>query len=114
MIAAVGIVINVTVNLLLIPRMMACGSAVASFCTQFIVAVLQFVFAWRIIGFPLSSIPWLRYLIFLAVFIPVAAIAPRVLHCHVLWSLIIVAGVAVLLGFATGLLRLKNMKTMLK
>ena len=43
--AAIGIVINVMVNLLLIPRMQACGSAVASFCTQFTVALLQFILA---------------------------------------------------------------------
>lgn len=110
--AAIGIVINVTVNLFLIPRMLACGSAVASFCTQFTVAVLQFILALRIIGIPLKSLPWLRCLLFLVVLVPVAAFAPRVLQGHVLWSLIIVSGIAVLLGFATGLLRFKNMRTM--
>ncbi len=108
--AAIGIAINVTVNLLLIPRMLACGSAVASFCTQFTVSVLQFILAWRIIGFPLSSLPWLRCLIFLAVLIPVTAFAPTVLHLSVVWQLIFLTAFALALGFATGLLNLKGVK----
>ena len=108
--AAIGIAINVTVNLLLIPRMLACGSAVASFCTQFTVSVLQFILAWRIIGFPLSSLPWLRCLIFLSVLIPVTAFAPTVLHLSVVWQLIFLTAFALALGFATGLLNLKGVK----
>ena len=109
-IAAIGIVINVTVNLLLIPRMQACGSAVASLCTQFAVSALQFLLAMRLIGIPFSSLPWLRCLFFLAVFIPVAAFAPQVLHLHVVWSLLILSGFALMLGFATGLIDLRGVK----
>ena len=112
--AAIGIVINVMVNLLLIPKMQACGSAVASFCTQFTVALLQFILAWRIIGFPLTSLPWLRCLIFLAILIPVVAFAPRILHVGTLWSLLILGVFSLLVGFATGLLRFRNVKTMMR
>lgn len=111
-IAVVGIVINVAVNLFLIPRMMASGSAIASFCTQFTVSVLQFVVAWRILGFPISSLPWLRCLIFLAVLVPVAIFAPQFLHLHVVWSLLILSGFALVLGFATGLIDLRGVKDM--
>ena len=110
--AAIGIVINVTINLLLIPRMQACGSAVASFCTQFTVSVLQFLLALWILKIPFSSLPWLRCLIFIAVLIPVAAFAPHILHFGTLWSLLVLGGFALLLGFATGLLRFTNVKTM--
>lgn len=108
--AAVGIVINVVVNLVLIPRMQACGSAVASFCTQFTVSVLQFVLAMRIIGIPLRSLPWLQCALFLAVLVPVAWFAPSVLHINVLWQLAILTVFAVALAFATGLLRVREMK----
>lgn len=110
-IASIGIVINVTVNLLLIPRMQACGSAVASLCTQLLVSVLQFVFAMRIIGIPLKSLPWLRCLLFLAILVPVTILSTRVLHIHVVWSLLILAGFALVLGFATGLLRISDIRT---
>ncbi len=109
--AAIGIVINVTVNLLLIPRMQACGSAVASFCTQFTVAILQFLLALWILRIPFSSLPWLRCLIFLAVLIPVVAFAPRILHVGTVWSLLILGIFSLMLGFATGLLRLQGVKT---
>lgn len=109
--AAIGIVINVTVNLLLIPRMQACGSAVASFCTQFTVAILQFLLALWILRIPFSSLPWLRCLIFLAVLIPVVAVAPRILPVGSVWSLLILGVFSLLLGFATGLLRLQGVKT---
>ena len=109
-IALVGIVINVTVNLLLIPKMMASGSAIASFCTQITVSVLQFILAWRILGFPLSSLPWLRCLIFLAILLPVAAFAPAVLRFSVIWQLLLLAAFALALGFATGLVNFKEVK----
>ena len=108
--AAVGIVIKVVVNLVLIPRMQACGSAVASFCTQFTVSVLQFVLAMRIIGIPLRSLPWLQCALFLAVLVPVAWFAPSILHINVLWQLAILTVFAVALAFATGLLRVREMK----
>lgn len=110
-IASIGIVINVTVNLLLIPRMQACGSAVASLCTQLLVSVLQFVFAMSIIGIPMRSLPWLRCLLFLAILVPVTILSTRVLHIHVVWSLLILAGFALVLGFATGLLRISDIRT---
>ena len=111
-IAAVGIVINVLVNIILIPRMQACGSAVASIVTLSAVSVLQFVLAVRIIGFPLKSLPWLRCLIFLAVLVPVVALAPKVLHLHALWQMVILTVFALLLGFATGLLRIRDYRNL--
>ena len=111
--AAVGIVINVAVNLMLIPRMQACGSAVASFCTQFTVSVLQFALAMRIIGIPLKSLPWLRCAIFLAVLVPVAWFAPNVLHVNVLWQLVVLAVFAVALAFATRLLQFRDLREQL-
>ena len=112
--AAIGIVINVAINLLLIPRMQACGSAVASFCTQFTVSVLQFLLALWILKIPFSSLPWLRCLIFVAVLVPVAVFAPRILHIGTVWSLLVLGVFALSLGFATGLLRLQNVKTMIR
>ena len=109
-IAAVGIVINVAVNLLLIPRMQARGAAVASFCTQFVVSALQFVLAIHIIGIPLRSLPWLRCAVFLAVLLPVVWFAPNILHFHFFWQLVVLAGFAVGLAFATGLLRVRAVK----
>ncbi len=110
LIAVVGIVINVTVNLLLIPRMQACGSAVASFCTQFVVSALQFVLAMRIIGIPLKSLPWLRCGLFVALLVPAVWFSPNILHVHVLWRLVISVLFALGLAFATGLVNVKEFR----
>lgn len=110
LIAVVGIVINVTVNLLLIPRMQACGSAVASFCTQFVVSALQFVLAMRIIGIPLKSLPWLRCGLFVALLVPAVWFSPNILHVHVLWQLVALALFALALAFATGLVSVKDIR----
>ena len=107
-IALVGIVINVTVNLLLIPRMQACGSAVASFCTQFTVALAQFLLTLRIIGIPFKSLPWLRCLIFVAVLVPVSVFIYNTLSINVIWSILLLAVVALALGFATGLIHVRE------
>ena len=111
-IAAVGIIINVTANLLLIPRMQACGSAIASFCTQFAVAVMQFAIALRIVKFPFSTFPWLRCLLFTALLVTATVLAPRILHIGTLWSLLVLGTFSLVLGFATGLLRVNYLKTM--
>lgn len=106
--AAIGIVINVAVNLLLIPRMHACGSAVASFCTQFTVSVLQFLLALRIIGIPLRSLPWLRCLVFAAVLIPTTVIVYNTLSINAIWSIFLLGAFVLGLGLATGLINIKE------
>lgn len=111
-IATVGIVINVTVNLLLIPRMMARGSAVASFCTQFTVAALQFLLALRIIGIPFKSLPWVRCLLFVAILIPATVFAYNTLPLNMVWSLFLLGLLALVIGFATGLIDLRGMKSL--
>lgn len=109
-IAAVGIAINLAVNFLLIPRMQACGSAVASFCTQFVVSALQFVLAMRIIDIPLKSLPWLRCGLFVALLVPAVWFSPAILHVPVLWQLVISAFFALALAFATGLVNVKDIR----
>ena len=106
--AAIGIVINVVVNLLLIPRMHACGSAVASFCTQFTVSVLQFLLALRIIGIPLRSLPWLRCLVFAAVLIPTTIVVYNTLSINAIWSIFLLGAFVLGLGLATGLINIKE------
>lgn len=64
LVALTGLAINLTMNFILIPRLMAVGSAYASLITQFITAGLQVFLVIRIFRFNVSY----RYLIVLAVF----------------------------------------------
>lgn len=106
--AAIGILINVAVNLLLIPRMQACGSAVASFCTQFTVALLQFFLALRIIAIPFTSLPWLRCLIFTAIMVSVAVLAYNTWSINAVGSILLLALIALVVGLAIGLINVKD------
>ncbi len=50
-IAGAGVIISLTINFLLVPRLMAVGSAYASLSAQFITAIAQVIIAWKIFGF---------------------------------------------------------------
>jgi O-antigen/teichoic acid export membrane protein len=60
-----GLIINFTLNLLLIPRLMAQGSAYASLVTQFFIALIQVIIVQRIFRFRINY----RYLLTLLVFV---------------------------------------------
>ena len=64
-VAASGMVINLLINLILVPKMMAVGSAYASLITQFTTAIIQTIIALRLFRFK----PDYKYLFALLVFI---------------------------------------------
>ena len=64
-IAALGLVINLLLNYMLIPTYLASGSAVSSLVTQFTMAILQVVMVQRIFRFKVNY----RYLLTLLVFL---------------------------------------------
>lgn len=102
--AIAGIVVNMMVNLLLIPRMHAVGAAVASLSTQSVVAVLQVVIAFRQLKVPVHALPLLPALLFTVLLVPAVWLFSQHFSGHVLWALLISGAFALLLGFATRLL----------
>ncbi len=108
--AAVGIAVNVGINLLLIPRIEACGAAVASLCTQLVVCIVETVLAVKALRLPIRTLPWLSCGLFAVLLAVVTAVCHRFLHCHVLVSLALLAAVALGVGFATKLIQLKQMR----
>ncbi len=64
-IAVAGLVINLVLNLLLIPRFLASGSAISSLVTQFTMAILQVIMVQRVFKFRINY----RFLFTLAVFV---------------------------------------------
>lgn len=102
--AIAGIVVNMMVNLLLIPRMHAVGAAVASLSTQSVVAVLQVVIAFRQLKVPVLALPLLPALLFTVLLVPAVWLFSQHFSGHVLWALLISGAFALLLGFATRLL----------
>lgn len=108
--ALAGIVVNVCVNLLLIPKMEAVGASIASLSTQSVVALLQTGIAFRELKVPIRSLPIVSAVIFTALLIAGVVFFARWFDGHVLWALLIAGTFALILGFATRLLNLDFLK----
>jgi O-antigen/teichoic acid export membrane protein len=109
-VAGTGVIISLTINLLLVPRLMAVGSAYASLSAQFITAIAQVVIAWKMFGFRVNY----KYLVGLLTFVSgivVLAYFSRMLPYE--WKInfsLMLAG-SILLTF---LLRLINLKELIR
>ena len=66
MLAGITVFINITLNLLLIPRFHAVGAAIASLCSQAFYALMQVILSIRLIGVPLNTDLFLKLSGFLA------------------------------------------------
>jgi O-antigen/teichoic acid export membrane protein len=53
-ISLIGLIINFSMNLILIPRLLAVGSAYASLVTQFFIAIIQVIIVQRIFKFKIN------------------------------------------------------------
>lgn len=111
--ALIGISVNVLINIILIPRLQARGAAIASLSTQSVVSLLQFIIAMRELKVPLRTLPWLPCLLFTALLIPTTILSTRLLHCHVVYALLIMAGIALIFGMATRLIQVDHSKLLL-
>jgi O-antigen/teichoic acid export membrane protein len=80
--AAGGVVLNIVLNLILIPRYYALGSAIASLITQTILAFIQIFIAKRIFGF---TINFKRIIILLVFVIGVFVFAKFSIQVDVFW-----------------------------
>jgi len=65
-VAAAGMVLNIGLNLILIPRFLASGSAVASVVTQFVMAVIQMVIAIKLFKVEFKVMEIVRLCLFVA------------------------------------------------
>lgn len=66
-IAATGVVLNLAINLLLIPEWTATGAAIASLSAQFYTAVMQFLLAKRTFGLNFRAGYWLSFLAYIII-----------------------------------------------
>ncbi|KWW25556.1 MAG: membrane protein [bacterium F082] len=66
LVAAAGVVINILLNLIVIPRFKSVGAATTSLCVQALTAFLQYLLARRILKFNMGGRYWMHILLFLA------------------------------------------------
>lgn len=109
--AIAGIVVNICVNLVLIPRLHSVGAAIASLSTQSVVAILQTSIALRKLQIPLKKLPLIPALIFSILLIISIIILKNNFNGNVLWALLISGCIAIALAFATRLLNLGELRT---
>ena len=81
-IAIISVVMNITLNLILIPRHQAMGSAVASMITQFFAALLQLVWLIKIFRFYPSTRVIIQFILFISVLIVTGIL---VSHLSITW-----------------------------
>lgn len=112
--ALAGILVNVLINIILIPRLQAKGAAITSLCTQSVVSLLQFIIAMKELRIPLRTLPWVSCILFVGLLIPSVLVSTHILHCHVVWALVITAVFALGLGFATRLVQIEGAKLLIK
>ena len=108
--AMAGIVVNILINIILIPRYHARGAAVASLCTQSVVSLLQFLIAVRELHIPMRSMPWLPCLLFTALQIPTAIISVRYLQLPLKYALPLMVGITLLYGLVTRLIDIRGLR----
>lgn len=65
-VASIGIIVNLSVNFILIPKLMAAGSAYASLATQFVTAIIQIFIAYKVFKLKIDIKYWLRTALFIA------------------------------------------------
>ncbi|MBU8891981.1 MAG: oligosaccharide flippase family protein [Bacteroidales bacterium] len=108
MLAAGGVAINIILNLILIPKYFALGSAIASLITQSIVAITQVIIAKRIFKFNIN----IKRIAILSLFVAgVFAIAKLSIHVDLFWMYKFV-GIIVLSLILAFVFRLINLKVL--
>ena len=107
LVAASGVVINILLNLIVIPKFKSVGAAFTSLSVQAVTAFLQYLIAKRILKFKLGGRYWLHIVLFFACIIIITVLAHRLINS---WLLGFVVAFALNCGaiFATRLLSLKE------
>ena len=107
LVAAAGVIINILLNLIVIPRFKAVGAACTSLCVQTVTAFLQYLLAKRILKLEINGRYWLHIVLFMASVIVITFIVKQL---NVNWMIGFAIAFAINCGaiFLTRLLSLKE------
>lgn len=108
-VAASGMVLNILLNVFLIPKFLASGSAVASVVTQFAMAIIQMIIALKVFKVQVKFLEVARLMLFLFILVGWLYLLP---HLHVRWDLqLVIFGLISLLTAIT--LKVIDIKSLL-
>lgn len=113
MIAFAGVVANLLINMILIPRFEAMGAVVASIVTQSITALLQIILTCKIFNLKISIHTGIQYLI-LIVGIILATIGCKYYAVDWWWAIVCIGMFTIMLLFVSGLIKVKDVFLFLK
>lgn len=113
LVALAGILVNFTLNIVLIPKLMAYGSAVASLVTQSVTAVAYLALVQHLFRFRLNFRYLATLLIFALAVILIAWLSRR-LEMSWLYSLSVMVAASVIIAFSIRLIKLKSMYLIIK
>lgn len=111
-VAAVGVVINLTLNFLFIPVFEAKGASMTSLCVQFATCAIQFFIAKRIFNLKFGISFWISILSFIILLVTTTSLL-KSSDMYWLTSFIISLGLGIVLAFITKMLDFKELKSLL-
>ncbi len=111
--AAFGMILNISLNLILIRKFEAFGSAISSMITQFLTAIIQVVIAQRMFKFRVNY-RLINTLIMFAIGVVAINYGSKMLHFNWIINFIFMVGASGLWAFITGIINLKSIFRLLK
>ena len=108
-VAACGVILNISLNCLFIPHFQAVGAAFTSLCVQFVTCVIQFLIAKKVFNLKLGNAFWIRLIAFLTL-ISVVTYFSTTLTMSWLASFGIAAAICVIIAFITKMLNYNEIK----
>lgn len=106
--AASGVVINLLLNFILIPRFEAIGAAYANLTAQLLTAVVQFFIATHVFKLDFGQNFWIRIFLFFVI-ASFTAFGSMYLPLHWIWKMLLALGFNTILVFLTGVIRLREL-----
>ncbi len=111
--ALVGVTVNIVLNLILIPRYQAVGSAVASLVTQSLTALIQVFLVKKIFGFRINYKKILSLILFTTVVILLSKFSLK-FEMFWLYKYVIVIALSLIVAFILKLINIKILYQMLR
>ncbi len=111
-VAAIGVITNLTLNFIFTPIFEAKGAAFTSLCVQFVTCAIQFFIAKRIFNLKLGRAFWLSISSFIILLIAATA-SLKSLNIHWIYTLLISSLSGIIIAFITKTLDFKELKNLL-
>ena len=112
-VAATGVVINLTLNFIFIPIFEAKGAAFTSLCVQFATCIIQFFIAKRIFNLELGISFWISIFAFITL-LTISTFILKSTSLHWIYSFITTLALGIIIAFISRVLDYKDLKALLK